>query len=267
MNAKGQRRGRSERGLARTIDVARVMMFREWRLRYRQSVFNVGWSVVTPLATLAVYGIVLTQSFDVASKCSSYLLSAWSGLVMWTFFASAVGGAVGSLISSSDMITKLWFPRESIPLAITGVAGIDLVVGLISVLALMLIQGGGPGLNLIWVFPSLALVAMWAAALSVVSAVVAGFSRDAIHGVHLFLRLGFFATPVMYEVDFLPRSFAWSAKLNPIAVSITEFRNAALCNTGPSLRLLAAHLLVAAGALSAAILYTRRVESRLVDVI
>lgn len=266
-----QRTGRMDKGLkrraTRTARLVRVLVPREVRLRYRQSSLNVAWALLSPVAILAVYGVVLTQGFGVGSTCAPYLVTAWTGLVLWTFFASSVGGSVWSLLQSADLISKLYFPREALPLGVVGASLVDLAVGLLTVVALAVVQGSSPGIMALYaVLPVLSLV-LWTAAISIFVAVLAAFARDVTHAVNLLLRVGFFATAVMFEASFLPTALAWTAKVNPVTVAITELRNVLLCNTSPSFRLLGLHLLGGALALAAAVAYTRSVESRIVDAV
>jgi lipopolysaccharide transport system permease protein len=240
---------------------------RELRVRYRQSVLDIAWALINPVVVLAVYGYILTQSFDVTSACAPYLTSAWTGLIVWTFFATAVGSAVTSLISSTDLITKVYFPRETIPLSIAGATLADLGVGFVTLVVLMFIQR----VPLTWwalvsILP-IAVIVVWSAAISIFASVIASFVRDAVHAVHLAIRVGFFATPVMYEASTLPPSVQWTAQVNPVAVSIEGMRATLLCGMAPAWRTLSIQLAVAGLALVAGVLYTRSVEARMVDVL
>src|SRR5687768_8544554 len=91
----------------RTWALLRILAPREFRTRYRQSVLDIAWSLISPVVILVVYGIILTRSFGVDGACSPYLSSAWTGLVIWTFFATAVGTATWSLLSSADLLAKV----------------------------------------------------------------------------------------------------------------------------------------------------------------
>lgn len=251
--------------LRRDVSLLPVLTGRELRSRYRHSVLDIAWALITPVLILAVYGLILTQSFSVESACGPYLSSAWIGLVVWTFFAGSVGNGVSSLVSSADLITKVYFPREAIPLASVGASLLDLAVGVASIAVLLPIQGVAITPMWLWAVPAVAVVVVWSAAIAMLTAVLAVFSRDLIHGVNLLLRVGFFATPVVYESDLLPAAFAWTATLNPVAVSIDSLRAALLCADRPDLGLLAAHLVVGAAAFVGIIAYVRAVESRVVD--
>jgi len=249
------------------VELVRVLAPRELRVRYRQSVLDIAWALISPVAVLVVYGIVLTQSFDVTASCGPYLSSAWSGLVIWTFFATAVGTAAVSLITSANLITKIYFPRETLPLAMVGASLVDMAIGLATVIVLFLVQGVDLGVTTIAVVLPLAVAVVWAAAISVFVGVLAAFIRDVPHAVQLLLRVGFFATPVMYDTAFIPAALAWTASVNPLAASITGFRDASLCGIWPDAAVLVPQLLVGIGVFVLAVLYTRSVESRAADVV
>lgn len=263
--------GRAAGGLVarerRVASLLRILVPRDLRTRYRRSAFDVLWAVITPVVLLVVYGLILTKAFGVTSTCGPYLSSAWIGLVVWTFFATALGGGVYSLISASDLLTKVYFPREALPLATVGASFLDLGVGLVLAAVVVVGQGVRPGITAVASLVPLALVVVWTAAVTVLSATAAVFARDTVHVVNLLLRVGFFATPVMYESSQLPSAFAWSAKVNPLAVAIDGLRASVLCGEWPDWTLLGAHLAAGLVALLLAVLLVRRTESRIADVV
>lgn len=252
---------------ARTIELIGVLGPRELRVRYRQSVLDIAWALVSPLVILAVYGYILTSSFDVDSTCAPYLSSAWTGLVVWTFFSNGLGTAVTSMISSAELVTKVYFPREAIPLAVVVSTLADLGIGLVTLIILALVQGAVFSAAWIAALLPLAVIIVWTLALSTLFAVVAAFARDVVHAVHLGLRVGFFASPVMYESSFLPDALSWTAKANPVAVSINGLRDTLLCGDLPDMQLQVSHLAVGLIFLMLTIIYTSSIESRLTDVV
>lgn len=264
MIRSGRRRGLVERA-GRTARLLPALIRREIRTRYRSSVLDLAWALLVPVSLLLVYGLVLTQSFGVEGACSPYLSTAWIGLVVWTFFATSVGHGVTTLLSSGDLITKVYFPREALPLSVVGASLLDLGIGMLSVAILLPIQGLSPSWVALWAVLPLLLVIAWSALIAVLVSVLAVFFRDVVHGVNLVLRVGFFATPVVYETNFLPEAFRFTARYNPVTVAIDGLRDCLLCGQRPELRLLGTHLLVGAAAFVAAIVYVRAVESRVVD--
>lgn len=251
----------------RTVDLTRVLVPRQLRIRYRQSVLDIAWALVVPVVTMAVYGVVLTQGFGVEFPCGPYLSSAWIGIVIWTFFATATASAVTSLVGSADLISKLYFPREALPVSMVGAAGADLAIGLAITFPLLVVQDVAISSSWLWLVLPLGVLIIWTLAVSIVVAALAVFVRDVVHAVNLGLRVGFFAVPVMYDASQLPSSLQWTATYNPIAVCITQAREILMCSGGEDLGLLAVHLLAGTVLLVAAVLYTASVESRITDVV
>jgi lipopolysaccharide transport system permease protein len=249
------------------VGLVSVLAPREVRIRYRQSALDIAWALITPLSILAVYGFVLTQSFDVNGGATPYLSMAWSGIVLWTFFAGALQSAASSLIQSGDLVTKVYFPREAVPLSMVGASFIDLAIGLSTVFVLAPALGARPTWDtLLFVLP-LAVLIIWTAALSVLSGVLAAFIRDIPHVISLVVRVGFFLTPVVYDASSLPESIRWSAKVNPIAAAIDGFRVAVLQGEQPDLVVLFVQLLLGSALFVAVLRYTRAVETRLTDLL
>lgn len=267
MSASSSLYDRYRNRTARTIELIGVLAPRELRVRYRQSILDIAWALVSPLVILAVYGYILTSSFDVDATCAPYLSSAWAGLVVWTFFSNALGTSVTSMISSAELITKVYFPREAIPLSVVVATLADLGIGLVTLIVLALAQGASVSLEWIEALLPLGVIVLWTLALSTLFAVVAAFARDVVHAVHLGLRVGFFASPVMYESSFLPSALEWTSKVNPVAVSINGLRDTLLCGQSPDVGLQLIHLGAGAGFLVLTMLYTSSVESRLTDVV
>lgn len=249
-----------------TWPILRRWVVREHKTRYRQSILNVLWAIVTPLGLLAIYGVILTHSANVDGEGVPYLTFAWAGLVIWQTFASALNVAVPSLVSSADIISKIWFPREVIPMAATCAAGVDLAFGLTSLMVLALVQGIRPGLAAFSVVIPLTILITWSLALGIGLAILNTFIRDVTHGIRLALQIGFFATPVVYGVTFL-NGIPYLVALNPMAAAIEGVREALLRGEVPDSRWYLAHLVGGFVALAMALWYARAVEHRITDVI
>lgn len=252
--------------LQRTWSLLKVLTPREFRVRYRESILDLAWAVITPIVYLIVYGIILSQAFGATGSCAPYLSSAWTGLVVWTFFSGALGVATSSLIMSSSLTSKIYFPREAIPLADVGVSSIDFAIAFVTIFVVAGFQGITPTITVIAAIPVVLMVLVWTCALSIFASALAVFVRDLTQAVQVFLRAGFFATPVMYEAKFLG-SLAWIAAVNPIAVGIDGLRRCLLCGLWPNWSLLAVQLTIGSVLLVASLLYMRKIEQRMADVL
>jgi lipopolysaccharide transport system permease protein len=253
------------RRAGRTLVLARVLAVREVRARYRQSKLEMFWSILTPIVMVGVYGFVLTRVFQVDGGGLPYLSLVWSGMVIWTVFSSAVGAGVGSIVANRDLLSKVYFPREALPLATTGAALYDLVIsgGLLALLVAVQIRS--VSVTAVAAVVPLTVIIVWSAALSVMLGALAVFVRDVLHLTRLALQVGFFATPVMYSSDYLPPGLSVLNSLNPVAACIDGLRDAIILQQWPDMGLLAVHGAVGMMLLLAAVAYTSAVEDRMVD--
>ena len=246
--------------------LVRALTLREFRARYRQSVLDVGWSLVTPVLVAAIYGVILHSAFNVNGQGLPYLTFVWAGMVVWTLFSSGVGSALTSLIDGTNLISKVYFPREVLPMAVVGSTAIDLLIGLVVLLILDLAQTRAIHATILMLVPSLAIAVIWTAAIAVWTSVITVFIRDVNHLVLLVLRVGFFATPVMYGEEVLPAGLRAVVALNPLAACIEGVRDA-LAGTSPAFGKLLVFAATGLLALLGSLAYTRSVEDRMIDVI
>ncbi len=252
---------------SRSWPLLTTMVRRELRVRYRQALLEMAWSLVTPVVVLAVYGVVLTQFFGVGGDGVPYLSMVWIGMVAWTMFSTAVGSGVHSIVGNADLVSKVYFPREVLPLSVVGASLFDLCIGVAVLVPLLAVQVRAVSMTAFAVVPVGLVLLVWTAAVTVLVAVVAVFVRDLVHATRLLLQVGFFATPVMYSQRDLPSSFQTLHDANPLAVCIDAWRDALLHQQWPDWRLLGLHGLAGVLLFAGSIAYTRRVEDRMVDVI
>jgi len=223
----------SEPGL--NLDVAEMWRYRElllfltWRdikLRYKQTLLGAAWAVLQPLLAMLLFTIVFGRVARVPSDNLPYPLFAYAGLVIWTFFANAVTNSANSLVGSTSLVTKVYFPRMIIPTAPVLAGLIDLAVALILLIPLLIYYDISPGLHLIFlpVFVLLATllaigVGMWMAALNVKY-------RDVRYALPFIVQLWLFASPVIYPLSIMPAKWRWLLVLNPMAGIVEGFRSA-----------------------------------------
>jgi len=249
------------------LPLLRLWALRVFRTRYRQSALDLLWSVLSPVAVLLIYGFILTAAFDVTGDGIPYLSFAWAGLVVWTFFSTTVQSASVSVTTVADTITKVYFPREVIPLAEVGAGLIDLAIGLVILVALAIAQGITFSITVVAVVPVVLVLAAWTAAVSIFVATISVFLRDLRPAIGLVLRVGFIAMPIMYPVSSLPDGFKWTADVSTITVLAEALRSCMLEGDWPDWGLLLIHGLVAGLLLVGAVAYTRAIEHRMVDVV
>ena len=206
-----------------------LLYFLTWRdvkVRYKQTELGVAWAIIQPLLTMLIFTIFFGRLAGVPSDNVPYPLFAYAGLLPWTFFANAISNSGNSLVGSTNLITKVYFPRMIIPGAAVAAGQGDFAVAFV-ILVLLMIYYGVMVTWSILMFPVVVLlttllalgVGMWLSALNVKY-------RDVRFALPFLIQLGLFVSPVIYPVSFLPPKFAWLLSLNPMTGIIEGYRSA-----------------------------------------
>jgi lipopolysaccharide transport system permease protein len=249
------------------------LVWRDVKVRYKQTALGAAWAILQPLMTAAVFTIFFGRLAGIASDGLPYPLFSYSGLLVWTFFAQGLSQSSNSVVGSAQLITKVYFPRLVIPIAAVLSGLVDFAVAL-PVLAIMMWHYGiWPGVAVLMV-PLLALLALvaatgvglWLSALNVEY-------RDVRYVVPFLVQLWLFVTPVIYPASTLaPRLQrlglpAWLWGINPMAGVVEGFRWAMLdAPTSPG-SLIAASTVTGLALLISGTYYFRRVERSFADVV
>jgi len=243
-----------------------VLVARDVRVRYKQTVLSAGWAVLRPLLAMAVFTVVFGRLAKLPSEGAPYPLFVLAGLLPWTFFSTAVTAAAESLVGTQGMISKIYFPRLIIPLSTLGVALVDSGVGLGVLAAMSLWYGVVPGAAMLALPATLLLLLLATVAVGTLLAALTASYRDVRHLAPFLMQVWLYATPVVYSASLVPQRWRWLLYLNPVAGPVDGFRAAFL---GRRLDLLGmgTSFAVSAALLLLAIVYFSRVERRLADVL
>ena len=204
------------------------LIWRDVKVRYKQTALGVVWAVLQPLGNMLIFAVLFGRLARLPSDGLPYPLFALAGLLPWTFFANALGSAAGSLVGSTHLITKVYFPRMIIPTAAVLAGLVDLLISLLVMGGLMAWYGVRPGgsiallpvLLLLTVMVALG-VGMWLAALHVKY-------RDVRYVIPFLTQFWMFATPVIYPASLVPEQFRLLYFLNPLSGLIEAWRVALL---------------------------------------
>jgi lipopolysaccharide transport system permease protein len=243
-----------------------VLTERDIKVRYKQTALGLGWAIIQPVLLMVVFSVVFGQLAKMPTDGRPYPIFVYAGLLPWTLFANGVSTAAGSLIGSSNLISKVYFPRLAIPMSSVGSCVVDFLIATVVLLAMMLIYGVGWSLNIL-VAPLLmggvTLIALgvgvWLSALTV-------SYRDFRYVVPFLMQFWMFVTPVVYPASLAPVNWRWLLFLNPMAGLVEGFRSAflGLPFDWPAIAL---SLGVAIGIFALALAYFERVERRFADII
>jgi lipopolysaccharide transport system permease protein len=250
-------------------DVVYSLMWRDLKVRYKQTLFGAAWAILQPAAMTVVFALFLGRVARVPSGTVPPLLFLYAGLLPWTFFATVVTSASASVVGSERLITKVYFPRLAIPLAALGVAAVDFAFACLPLVALMVYYGISPSPAVLALPGLIALVALAALGVGTFFAALNVAYRDVRHVIPFVIQLWLFATPSVYVesgTDALPGLLRSLLGINPMMGLTAAFRAATL-GAAISWDLLAISAGSALVGLVAGCLYFRRIEDSFADVI
>lgn len=252
--------------LWRYRELAFVLALRDLKVRYKQTVFGLAWVILQPLAAVAIFTVVFGRLARLPSEGLPYAVFAYSGMVLWAYFSSALDSVAQSLVQNRDLVTKTYFPALVAPLALALPGLFDLLVSLGAVAVVMWIYGVGPGVALVllplWVVGCLLVVVaagLWLSALNVKY-------RDVRHTMTFLIQVWLFASPVVYASSIVKGDWRYVYALNPMVTVLDGFRWS-LVNGPPPGAAAVVSLAVVVLLLGGGLVYFMRAERRFADLI
>lgn len=249
-------------------DVLYFLIWRDIKVRYKQTAIGVAWAVIQPFMTMVVLTVFFGHLAKMPSDGVPYPIFAFAGLVPWAFFAHGLSQSATSLVASGQLIKKVYFPRLLVPTArvLSGVP--DIALSFLLLLGLCWYYGLRPNpAGLLWIPVFLALGVVTSLGLGLWLSALSAQYRDIQHAVPLVIQLWFFATPVAYPASLLAQHWRLLYGLNPM-VSVVEGFRWALLGTGNPLGLAMAVSSVAAlTLLLTGAFFFRRMERTFADVL
>jgi lipopolysaccharide transport system permease protein len=197
-------------------EVIFFLVWRDFKVRYRQTAIGIAWAVLQPMLTVAIFTILFSRLAKLPSDGVPYPLFALAGLVPWSFFSQGVTAATNGMMNNQDLVKRVYFPRLAIPLAAVFSGSADLVIGLVLLVILILFYGQNIGIAIL-LLPLFLMLGM-AAAIGIgliLSAANVRF-RDVGHALPFALQIALLATPIAYPSSVLPEKWRLLYSLNPM---------------------------------------------------
>lgn len=248
-------------------------VWRDVKVRYKQTLLGASWAVLQPLLTMLIFTIFFGRMAGIGSEGAPYPIFSYAGLLPWTFFAAGLGGSSNSLVGASNLLKKVYFPRLIVPVASVLSGIVDFAVAFLLLVGMMFWYGVRPGPEML-LLPFFLLLAfgaalgagLWLSALNVEF-------RDVRYVMPFFIQLLLFVTPVIYPASKVMEKLeemglpGWLYGLNPMAGVIQGFRWAILGSGTHPGSLLAVGAAVTVLLLLGGLFYFRRMEKTFADVV
>ena len=243
------------------------LAWRDFKVRYKQTVLGAAWAILQPLFTMVVFSIFFGHLGKIPSDGLPYPIFAYCALLPWSLFAHALNQSSNSLVNNQSLITKVYFPRLIIPIAPLFVGLVDFGIAWLVLIGMMVFYGLAPGpailatpfFILLAVLTALA-VGLWLSALNVQY-------RDVRHTIPFLTQLWLFATPVAYPSSLLPEPWRSLYGLNPMAGVVEGFRWALLGTPHAPAALIAVSSAAVLALLLGGLWYFTRLERSFADIV
>lgn len=248
-------------------DLLFLLAWRDVKVRYKQTALGFGWAIIPPLMTMVAFSLVFGGIANVPSEGLPYPIFSYAGLLPWLFFAQGVTRGGGSLVGSSGLISKVYFPRIIVPLAAVMTPLADFVFSLMVLFGLMAWYGIGPAWGVVALpgflflaFATALAVVLWLSALNV-------RYRDVSFGITFLIQFWMYLSPVIYPVTLVPDQLRLIYALNPMVGVVEGFRWGLLGQSSPEFGVMAVSSVVVALLLFGGLVYFKRTERTFVDVL
>ena len=243
------------------------LIWRDVKVRYKQTLLGVAWAVLQPLFTMLLFSLFFGRLAKIPSDGAPYPIFSYTALVIWTFFANGLTQSSNSLITNANLIKKVYFPRLAVPVAAVLAGLVDFVPAFLILLGMMAYYGLYPTGQMVWLpaFLLLALVTalgvgMWLSALNV-------RFRDVRYTIPFIVQCWLFTTPIAYPSSLLPEPWKTWYGVNPMAGVVEGFRWALLGTGVAPGPMIAVSTVAALAVLVSGLFYFRRVEKTFADIV
>ena len=256
------------RELWRQRELVRFFVLRDVKSRYRQTYLGPAWAILRPLLQIVVFSVIFGNLAGIATGTDvPYALGVTPAVLAFGYVSAALTATSTSLVTNSNLITKVYFPRVFVPISTTLTPIVDFVLGLVVLLALFVYYHRAPSWHIVFLpaFLGLAMLVVVGAGLWL-SSFTARY-RDAVFGVPFLVQIWQYATPVIYPVSFIPSQYRWLLALNPLTAVIEGFRWSLLGLPFGNLTGLAISILMGFGLVLSGLFVFRRTERHMVDLL
>ncbi|MGB2985700.1 MAG: ABC transporter permease [Phycisphaerae bacterium] len=241
------------------------LVWRDVKIRYKQTVLGIAWAVLQPVFSMAIFTIIFGRFAKIPSEGLPYAVFVYAGLLPWTFFGNGVTQSGLSLVNQQHLMTKVYFPRVFVPTASVGGGLVDLAISFVVYAFILLCYGVTPSWGVIYVPFLVLLTVMAALGFGCMLAALTVAYRDFRYVVPFMIQAMMYLSPVVYPVSIVPERYHWVLALNPMAGIIDGYRSAILGKPW-NLTTLGVSTAVTLALLTFSMFYFRKTERRFADI-
>lgn len=243
------------------------LIWRDLKVRYKQTALGVGWAVIQPVVAMVIFSLIFGRFAKLPSEGLPYPVFVYAGLLPWNYFAASLSGASGSIVGNTNLITKVFFPRLLIPLGSVATPAVDFFIALLVLVGLMFGYGISPDWHLVLLPFFLLMALLTSLGIGLWLATVNVRYRDVPYVIPFMTQIWMYASPIIYPVTLLPSKWQWVLSLNPLTGVIEGFRWSLLGQQRPALLVLLVSAGVGVALTVSGLAYFRRVERGFADIL
>ncbi len=258
--------GASLRELWAYRELLYFLTWRDIKIRYKQTLLGAAWAIIQPLFAMLLFTLLFGRLARIPSDDVPYPLFAYAGLVPWTFFANAVANSGNSLVGSTNLITKVYFPRLIIPSAAVAAGLLDFTIAFVLLIPMLIYYGVGVAWTLLMLPVLILLLTLLALGVGMFMSALNVRYRDVRYALPFLVQLWLFASPVIYPSSIMPERWKWMLLLNPMTGIIEGFR-ASLFGKGFDWTAIAIAAVLTLSIVMISVYFFSRVEETFADVI
>ncbi len=241
-------------------------VWRDFKVRYKQTIIGIGWAVFQPFMTMVVFSVFFGTLLKIPSDNVPYPIFVYTGLLFWQFFSSALSETSSVLISNQSIITKVYFPRLILPLASVATKLVDFAIASVILIGMMIYYGYTPHLSGLFILPLLlAITFMASVGGGLFLAAINVKYRDVRYVLPFFIQILMFLTPVIYPAS-IAGKYSWILAFNPM-MGVIQSARAGILGTAPiNWTLIGISFTACAVLLAIGVVYFKKVERYFADI-
>lgn len=244
-----------------------ILTAREIKVRYKQTALGILWAIAQPLSLMLIFTLVFSYFTSINSEGLPYPVFSYTSLLPWMFFQTAIQFGSMSVVNNSGLITKVWFPREILPLSSVFAAFVDFLVASILLVGLMAWYHVSFMSTALWIIILVPLQIAMTLGLSLISSALVVLFRDLKFVIPLLLQLLFYATPIIYSINVIPDRFFRLVLANPLTGLIDSYRRVLLLGVPPHPIYLATSTILSLLLLISGYWFYKKVDGGFADII